>query len=145
MRRGTPILVILTLAIFASEVLASFLGWYEQFPWFDMVMHTLGGAWVAVILLVAGGRRLPHWFAHGEDHARLFRVVAGVLLVGALWELYELGFAFYATAAFGDLGFYQGWADTLSDLALDTFGATAAGFALLPPKSEPAKIKDLQE
>lgn len=131
MRRGTPILVILTLAILVAETLASIFGWYERFPWFDMVMHTLGGAWVAVILLVAGGRRLPRWFAHGKDHARLFRVVAGVLFVGALWELYELGFAFYATGAFGDLGFYQGWTDTLSDLALDGAGATATGFFLL--------------
>ncbi|MBI2279054.1 MAG: hypothetical protein HYU81_03265 [Candidatus Brennerbacteria bacterium] len=130
MSRGTPTLVILTFLVLTMNHLASVFGWYTELPWFDMVMHALGGAWIAAIAIVVGARRFPNFF--GVPFPKnLLRVVIAVLAAGALWEVYELGFAAWATAAHGDLGFYQPWTDTASDFFFDAAGAAFAGTLLL--------------
>lgn len=131
MRTGAPTVVILTLIFLAGHALGSFFSLYEDIAWFDMVMHALGGAWLAAIFIVLGPLRYPSYFAvtslnraNFSSRTRvMLRVVFLVLLAGGLWELYEYGFAVWATTRFGNLGFFQPTLDTLSDLLLDAAGA----------------------
>lgn len=138
MPRHIPTVVILTLAILAGHLFGSIFSLYEGIFWFDMVMHALGGAWLAAVFIAIGAARYPSFFAPLSLLLRTLRVVLLVLLAGFAWELYEYGFAVWATAEFGDLGFAQPLADTLSDLALDVLGATVVSAFLFPKEREVA-------
>lgn len=50
--------------------------------WYDIVLHLLGGVWVALVLmwLAMVSRQVP----------RIVPVLLGVLVVGVLWELFEV-------------------------------------------------------
>ena len=154
MRRGAPTLVILTLFLLASHGIGSFFSLYGAFWWFDMALHTLGGAWLASIFITLGPLRYPSYFALTSlNHATgvigrnywiisspllryVLRIIFLVLIAGTLWELYEYGFAVWATSRFGDLGFSQPPIDTLTDLVLDVLGAAVITLFLLRKKRE---------
>jgi hypothetical protein len=138
MRRGRPILVILTFLFLASHGIGSFFSLYEQISWFDILLHVLGGAWLASIFVVLGPLRYPSYFAGLPLFRSMLRIVFLVLTAGILWELYEYGFAVWATARFGNLGFSQPFLDTLSDLLLDILGAAVITLLLLREKREVA-------
>ena len=122
MLRDIPTVVILTLLFLLGHALGSTFSLYEGIFGFDMVMHALGGAWLAAVFIVV------KWF----PYRTMFHVIGLVLLAGLAWELYEYGFAVWATATYGDLGFHQPWTDTASDLVLDTLGAALTSLFLLP-------------
>lgn len=131
MQHSVHAVVILTLFLLLGHVLGSVFSLYEEVFWFDMLMHALGGAWLAAILLTVGARRFPRLFMDAPFSDGLRRLILAVVLMGMAWELYEFGFAFYATTAYGNLGFYQTWGDTVFDLILDAAGAALAGTSLL--------------
>ena len=59
---------------------------YWQFPWFDVPMHVLGGAAVALGVLTLYDFRVPipkRW-------AKLLPVLSFVLIVALVWEYYEI-------------------------------------------------------
>lgn len=120
MPRYVPTVVILTLGILLSHFFGSIFSFYERFFWFDMVMHTLGGAWLASVFMTV------RWF----PYRTALHVIGLVLLAGLAWELYEYLFSVWATAEFGNLGFEQPLIDTLSDLAFDALGAAAVALFL---------------
>jgi hypothetical protein len=132
MDRSAKALVILTLFLLGSHTLGAVFSLYERISWFDMVMHALGGAWLAAVVIAV---TLPRFPALPPRFLSPLTVIGLVLVGGLLWEAYELGFAAYATTAYGDLGFYQSWADTMADLTLDIVGAAALGLLLLPRSS----------
>lgn len=90
---------------------------------FDMLMHFLGGASIAVAALVLGRILVrrgilsplpPPWFS-------ALTVIGTVGLVGIFWEFYE-----FAVDALGTIAPAQGGlADTMGDLALDLLGGIA--------------------
>lgn len=55
---------------------------YWQYPWFDVLLHFLGGLWVFLVLVWIMER-----FHIGYTTLLIF---FGVLMVGGLWELFEL-------------------------------------------------------
>lgn len=59
-------------------------GFYGTVGWFDVVTHTLSGSLVAALLLVL---LRP---VTAEDRVRYLLVVAGVVVAGLGWEMYEL-------------------------------------------------------
>ncbi|MFH0806269.1 MAG: hypothetical protein V1885_00915 [Candidatus Brennerbacteria bacterium] len=138
MATGTPILVILTLFLLALYGIGSFFSLYTQFSWFDMVLHALGGAWLASIFAALGPLRYPSFFIGFPPFRYVLRIVFLVLIAGGLWEIYEYGFALWATARFGDLNFFQPTIDTLSDLALDAVGAAVVVLFLFREEREVA-------
>jgi len=139
MSRTVPTVVILTLIILVSHGLGSLFSLYEAISWFDMVMHALGGAWLAAVSTFLLARRFPKLLEGRPRRSRIAAVALLVLAGGALWELYELAFAAWTTATYGDLGFYQPWIDTVSDLVLDVLGAVAVALFLLPKEREVAR------
>jgi hypothetical protein len=76
-------------------------------------MHFLGGFWVGLFLL---------WFLFEENFSKTFflKIVLGVLLVGGLWEVYEVLINnIYAQNPFDAL-------DTASDIFFDLSGGLCA-------------------
>ncbi len=124
MKHHIPTVVILTLGILTGHFFGALFSLYETIFWFDMVMHTLGGAWLASIFITV------KWF----PYRTMLHLVGLVLLAGLAWEIYEYAFAAWATAEFGDLGFHQPWTDTASDLMLDAAGAAITGLFLFHEK-----------
>lgn len=138
MSRRTPTVVILTLLVLAGHAVGSIFTLYEEIFWFDMVMHALGGAWLAAVAFALLPARYPAIFA-SPPRRTFLAVVALVTVAGILWEIYEFGFAAWATAQFGDLGFHQPWTDTVSDLFLDIAGAALTALFLLREEREIAR------
>jgi hypothetical protein len=50
--------------------------------WFDMFMHFLGGAWVALFVV---------WIFKYQaiDNSKIFKITLGVLTVAISWEIFE--------------------------------------------------------
>ena len=91
---------------------------YWTVEWFDIMMHFLGGALVALLAIflfyTSGYMDFP------KDHiGSVFAMTLGsVLLVGLVWELWELFIGF--TDVLEDQG------DTFLDLIMDTIGGITA-------------------
>lgn len=108
----------LILVIFVLNTLASLLYWYIIFPWFDNMMHFLGGFWIALLIMTLFWKFISK---QESLYWRFFFVLASVLLVGLLWEIYEFGVQ--------DIIQATGIAsipDSASDLVFDTFGGIVA-------------------
>ena len=88
MRIHTSILFLLVTSsvLAALHILALEFYLYWQYPWFDLPMHFLGGAVVALSLfaMTAFGIPIPSAFR------RLVPVLAFVLFVGIAWEVWEV-------------------------------------------------------
>lgn len=105
------ILLFAVVAALHAAAVALYVYWAQ--PWFDNVMHFLGGAWAGLVGL---------WVKYRFRNGRLGRqgdvrvALAATLVIGAAWELYEYltGYTFvrddYAM-------------DTIKDFAMDFAGA----------------------
>ena len=69
--------------ILIVNYIASSLYWYYSIWWFDMPMHFLGGFWLGLAFL---------WFLFVEKLSLqlIFKIMVGILLVGFLWEVFEV-------------------------------------------------------
>ena len=90
---------------------------YYDWLWFDNVLHFLGGAWIATLVIW-------FFFFSGLVTTRPIRLVsfvgiiaAGVLLIGTAWEIYEYAF----DIAVGEGERYV--VDTLFDFLMAYIGA----------------------
>ena len=93
--------------------------WYYSLPWFDMLMHFLGGLWLGLAFV---------WlYPAGTSY---LKIIAGVLLVGIFWEIFELIVNNYFPNEPLD------WGDTLSDLSFDMLGGGVAVFYLINQKRD---------
>jgi len=108
---------ILLIVIGVLHQIAMLYSLYWTLSWFDILLHFLGGAWVALIFI---------WFQRmGKmSTSRLFNTplraaIVGTLLIGALWEIFE-----YIT---GQTFAIEGYTlDTIMDFIMDTTGALVA-------------------
>jgi hypothetical protein len=111
------------IALLHYFALSYFLYWTVD--WFDILMHFLGGFWVAIVAAY-----LIYFFSSTKDdnygvkyikeHKILFflSLVGATLIVGLTWELWEVFVGF--TDTLNDLG------DTILDVVMDTIGAICA-------------------
>lgn len=93
---------------------------YYSVWWIDMVMHFLGGLWVGLFFLYVFYTR--EWFSN-----KVLAVILSVLLIGLLWEVFELFIGIIAKESFSP-------SDTLSDLFFDMAGGALAVFYFLRKK-----------
>ena len=104
-------LSLITLAGLHAAALTFYLYWI--YLWFDMPMHVLGGATVAL--------GYQSKFLLGRFSSSLSFTPVGTLLfvfvIGVSWELYE----FTLSPALKDFYYFR---DTLSDLSMDIIGGT---------------------
>lgn len=96
--------------IFIVNTLANKFYWYSSIWYFDIPMHFLSGAWLALLLI--------YIFPLSNFSLKsIYRIVLGVLFLGIAWELFELVFTNYIA----DNPFYI--IDTMSDIFFDIAGA----------------------
>ncbi len=108
-------LIYLISFIFITNFLANKFYWYSAVSYFDMIMHFLGGFWVALLCVYL------YPFKEKSPNVVL-EVLAFVLLVGVGWEIYEM--LVNSVAAQNPFDYL----DTGSDLFFDLFGGSMAIF-----------------
>lgn len=69
--------------IFLVNLLANKFYWYYSIWYFDIIMHFLGGFWVGLVFI---------WLFYAESLSLrlVLKIILGVLLVGILWEVFEI-------------------------------------------------------
>ena len=124
-RKKLPITVLaLVFFILIVNYAAMKFHWYYSVPWFDMLMHFLGGLWLGLAFI---------WlYSAGTSY---LKIIAGVLLVGVFWEIFELVIHQYFLRESFDLP------DTLSDLFFDMLGGGVAVFYLANQKRDESRTK----
>ena len=111
-------LLIKTFALFIIIGLLDYVGntfylhWTEW--WFDVMLHFLSGGAVAMFL-ISVGRSFSS--LKSSDITIIIVTILGTLLIGILWEIFEL---YFNITFFSDGVFY--WRDTISDLIMDVCG-----------------------
>lgn len=114
------ILIFETIALTILVVILYSLGLYYSLywvtGWYDIVMHFLGGLWVAFFVMylvfVVGIVKLPR---HDKVIISLI-TIGSVIIVGMAWELWEL---------FSGLSFvFKDTGDTILDLIMDIVGGS---------------------
>lgn len=85
--------------------------------WFDMIMHFLGGFFIAMLAIFLFGSlsRLKSTYLRN-----LFLGLIAVLVIGTLWEVFEL---LAKATDMADFGYFS---DTGMDYVMDLFGGLVA-------------------
>ena len=99
-------IVLFIFSILLLNYLAMKFYWYSSIWYFDMPMHFLGGVWLGLALL---------WFLKIKEISLMliFKMILGVLIIGVLWEIFEIILNNYTTQSpFNSL-------DTISDIFFD--------------------------
>lgn len=117
----TKIVIGTTVATVLLHALASWFRWYELLPWFDILMHTLGGAWVASIVICVARVRNLTFFASDRLWINIVVAVALTALIGVGWEFFEYVLYNVLTHIVQPPALYE---DTLLDLLSDIVGGT---------------------
>ena len=88
---------------------------YYELSWLDIPMHVLGGFGVASFVIAVA--------TYGKQKLSLVQVFILYICVAVAWELYEI-----VKDVFVYTRVWNGWSDTLSDVANGAVGAVAAYF-----------------
>lgn len=108
--------------IFILNTAGSFFGWYSLLPWYDNMMHFLGGGWlslVAAFLLFNSIKK--------HNNGTLFSIIFFVLIGAVLWEFLEY-FVQYITKAPGALANIP---DSISDVVFGVLGGFVFGYNII--------------
>lgn len=123
LRKIYPIFLLLTISTIAVlNFYAYKFHWYWEFWWFDIIMHTLGGLWVASSALWLRYFRVSAEhvsIAHKKSSIFLLALVS-VYIVGGGWELFEFSMDKFITFAIHNS------MNTASDLFFDGVGSILA-------------------
>lgn len=96
---------------------------YWQWAWFDIIMHMLGGFFIGVGVLYGYVRVVvSHLQKMTADRIILYTVFF-VLVVGLVWELFELATGMYDPILASTNGLLR---DTIGDVVSDGIGALIA-------------------
>lgn len=110
------ILISLFLILFI-HLMATIGHWYWAVNWFDILMHFLGGLWVAMVFGYLNQRffKLPNFWT------RVILTFSFVALIGILWEFFEFSLDnLFFLKKWGP--FQGGLSDTMGDLFFDLLG-----------------------
>lgn len=122
----------LVLFILIANLLAMKFFWYSSIWYFDMIMHFLGGFWLAMILVYVF---LYHLKMDRNNYFKLaIYIILSVVVIGFLWEIFEVVVSHLTQASdFNTL-------DTASDLFFDLTGGLVGVIFFLTKMDKP-KIK----
>lgn len=114
------------IALFVINLVAHALYWYVSIPWFDMLMHTIGGMFTALVAS-AGMVRVLETLPRRD---MFITILLAVFIIGLGWEYYEYIVQYYIKAVhLADL------ADSISDIICDMIGGIlGACFVILIQK-----------
>lgn len=111
------VLLVTGLLVFFINLLAMRMSWYWIMWWFDMPMHFLGGFFSGLLTLFFLYPRIRALHRDGKNGRAFLLIMAGVLAIGILWELFEFGVeTIIPTLDIANIH------DSLSDLCFDLAG-----------------------
>jgi hypothetical protein len=84
--------------------------WYWTYRWLDIPVHIVAGFWVAITTLWVSLNMRHIDSIVGYKNRALFAMLASVLIVAVLWEIFEL---IFKITSLHDTGY---WQDSLSDI-----------------------------
>ena len=99
--------------IFIADLLAKTFYWYYTVWWFDIVMHFISGFWVGLFFLYV-------FYDKNTFFRKFTAVILGVLLIGILWEIFEVYLNVVSLESF-----------SIKDTALDMFFDLAGGLSMM--------------
>ncbi len=115
------------LVIFVLHTLGNAFNWYWTFPWYDIPMHMMGGAFVAVVFLYLFGEKWRGFDIRSNFRMTLVFGLGFVALIGVGWEMYEYLSAVYLQNQYAlTCGAPGGVFNSLMDLFNDLLGAALA-------------------
>lgn len=121
----------LILIIFFLHKVAGIFYWYTSIVWFDMVMHFLGGVFLALVAGSLGGSLLKN-----ASKTKIFAVVLlFVFVVGIGWEVFEFSVQeIIKIRGLADIP------DSFSDLFFDLIGGIVGTFFVISAKNKYTSI-----
>ncbi|MEA2112483.1 MAG: hypothetical protein U9P50_00725 [Patescibacteria group bacterium] len=127
-------LVVFIYIIFILNILASHFFLYWKFWWFDIIMHFLGGFWVALLSYYIFF--LSKYFRRIKEKLSIFYTsLFFVITVGILWEIFE----YLAKASIYQSNFNL---DTSLDILMDMLGWLLAYFILLKLRKDKSFVAE---
>lgn len=100
--------------VFGLNFLATFLNWYRLMWWFDMLMHFLGGffiAWLVIYILMRFSKEKRIIY----NSFLIKQVLLWSLVIGLGWEWFEWATDFITGA--GDMHMLDSYSDIFFDMA----------------------------
>jgi hypothetical protein len=117
----------LIIVIFVLNKVANMFFWYTSIVWFDMLMHFLGGVFVAL----AVGSVLTGYLKNAENKKVFWIILTSVLVVGLGWEVFEFSVQeIVKVTGLADVP------DSLSDLFFDAIGAAVGTLFVIQAKNK---------
>ncbi len=113
---------LLGISILVINTLAHVLYWYASIWWFDMLMHTIGGVFVAFVGATYLFRRTQA-LTWGEYFITLALLV---FIIGLAWEYYEYVVQYYVKGVQ-----LASVADSVSDLICDMIGGSVGALFVI--------------
>lgn len=107
------------------QIAASVWSLYWILPWFDILMHFLGGVWLGLTIFALLTRSIPYLLTHKA--LMVIVLVSGTLFIGFAWEIME----FFLDLVLGTNMFQPDLPDTLIDLAMDMAGSAVSAIGIL--------------
>ncbi len=109
-----------SLALILGHFLGLFYNWYNLYPFFDFIVHFIGGTWVALAAFT---------FVSSLGSLGFKKLILSLILivfaVGVAWEIFEFAVEHYYL-----INFQGPPLDTLLDLIADMLGGSAIAFYL---------------
>lgn len=117
----------LVVLLFIANSLAMKFYWYISVPWSDMVMHTTGGVFLAIVTCAYFYNRLKS----SSTSTFWLVVVSSVFVLGLLWE----GFEYLVQSVF-KFNYMANIPDSISDMLFDLLGGILGGIFVLNEKKK---------
>lgn len=95
---------------------------YRNIWWIDIVLHTLGGAWVATLFFLMKNTYAPRLPSTMPSWFYLMLACGAVILIGVAWEWFEYSFDILFAAKNAAWRAQLGLPDTMGDLLADFIG-----------------------
>ena len=121
------LLLVSTLLILVSHWAGMYQGLYLNIPFYDDVVHFLGGVWIGGIILLLL-RKFPKILELKSENrfGQTLGVIGLALIIGLGWEFFEWFLASYSNSLGAPINLQPSILDTLSDMLLDGLGAGLA-------------------
>lgn len=117
----------LVILIALLHKLANMFYWYASIVWFDMLMHFLGGLFLAFV----GGAVLSKVIKNASRTKIFVLLLSFVLIVGLGWEVFEFSVQeIIKITGLADIP------DSLSDLLFDMIGCVVGAFFVIRAKNK---------
>ena len=93
--------------------------YYWTLSWYDIMMHFFGGLWVVLFITWVMRSGIFHFL---PSHMSFVKILSIVILVGLIWESYEVyfGLTFVSDPEY--------WGDTTLDIVMDIVGGSIGAF-----------------